>query len=66
MTFPALMWVLGNTPGAAIMANATNTVALGLYRSEGFAEDGRRRNYYRPPGGAPVDAILMSKSSGTA
>ena len=45
---------------------ATNTVALGLYRSEGFAEDGRRRNYYRPPGGAPVDAILMSKSSGTA
>lgn len=28
VTFPALMWALGGTPGAAIMANATNTVAL--------------------------------------
>jgi len=28
ITFPALMWVLGNVPGAAIIANATNTVAL--------------------------------------
>ncbi len=28
VTFPALMWALGNAPGAAIIANATNTVAL--------------------------------------
>lgn len=28
VTFPALMWALGNVPGASIMANATNTVAL--------------------------------------
>jgi uncharacterized membrane protein YfcA len=28
VTFPALMLALGNVPGAAIMANATNTVAL--------------------------------------
>ena len=28
VTFPALMWVLGSVPGAAIVANATNTVAL--------------------------------------
>ena len=28
VTFPALMWALGGTPGAAIIANATNTVAL--------------------------------------
>jgi uncharacterized membrane protein YfcA len=28
ITFPALMLVLGNAPGAAIVANATNTVAL--------------------------------------
>jgi uncharacterized membrane protein YfcA len=28
VTFPALLWVLGNVPGASIMANATNTVAL--------------------------------------
>lgn len=28
ITFPALLWALGGTPGAAIIANATNTVAL--------------------------------------
>lgn len=28
VTFPALLWVLGNVPGAAIVANGTNTVAL--------------------------------------
>ena|GEM_PF-10303 len=28
ITFPALVWALGGTPGAAIIANATNTVAL--------------------------------------
>lgn len=28
VTFPALMWAMGNVPGAAIIANATNTVAL--------------------------------------
>ena len=28
VTFPALLWALGGTPGATIMANATNTVAL--------------------------------------
>lgn len=28
VAFPALMFVLGNVSGAAIIANATNTVAL--------------------------------------
>ena len=28
ITFPALLWALGGTPGATIVANATNTVAL--------------------------------------
>ncbi len=28
ITFPALLWALGGTPGATIIANATNTVAL--------------------------------------
>ena len=28
ITFPALLWILGGTPNAAIVANATNTVAL--------------------------------------
>ena len=28
VTFPALMWALGGLPGASIIANATNTVAL--------------------------------------
>ena len=39
-----------------------NAPALGLYRSEGFREDGFRRAYYRVKDGEPVDAILMSKS----
>ena len=38
-----------------------NAAALGLYRSEGFREDGVRKAYYRVKGAAPVDAILMSK-----
>ena len=41
---------------------ATNEVARGLYRSEGFAEDGLRKSYYRARGADPVDAILMSRS----
>ena len=28
LTFPALLWILGGTPNASIIANATNTVAL--------------------------------------
>ena len=39
-----------------------NAPALGLYRSEGFREDGVRKAYYRVKDAAPVDAILMSKS----
>lgn len=35
---------------------ADNTVAEGLYRSEGFAEIGRRPRYYQPD---DVDAIVM-------
>jgi uncharacterized membrane protein YfcA len=28
LTFPALLWILGGTPNASIIANATNTVSL--------------------------------------
>ena len=35
---------------------ADNPVAEGLYRSEGFAEIGRRPRYYQPD---DVDAIVM-------
>jgi ribosomal-protein-alanine acetyltransferase len=35
---------------------ADNPVAEGLYRSEGFAELGRRPRYYQPDG---VDAVVM-------
>lgn len=40
---------------------ASNIPALGLYRSEGFCEDGVRRGYY-PASGGREDAILMSRS----
>jgi ribosomal-protein-alanine N-acetyltransferase len=36
---------------------ASNTAALALYRSAGFAEDGLRRGYYSDPS---EDAVLMS------
>lgn len=42
---------------------ADNAAALGLYRSAGWAETGRRKGYYRRPGGA-VDALTMSKRLG--
>lgn len=43
---------------------ADNTAALGLYRSEGFEEIGRRKNYYAQLGDAArVDALVMGKSS---
>jgi ribosomal-protein-alanine N-acetyltransferase len=39
-----------------------NLPALGLYRSAGFCEVGRRPGYYPGRGtGAPVDALLMEK-----
>lgn len=40
---------------------ADNHAARALYLSLGFAEDGRRKGYYRPTGAEPIDAILMSK-----
>jgi tRNA threonylcarbamoyl adenosine modification protein YeaZ/ribosomal-protein-alanine acetyltransferase len=41
--------------------NETNAPALALYRSSGFAEAGRRKDYYETPAGRQ-DAILMAKS----
>ncbi|MET0378502.1 MAG: ribosomal protein S18-alanine N-acetyltransferase [Spongiibacteraceae bacterium] len=38
----------------------SNGAAITLYKSLGFNEDGRRRNYYPTPGGRE-DALLMSK-----
>lgn len=40
---------------------STNTAARALYTSEGFAEDGLRKGYYRREASPPIDAILMSK-----
>lgn len=40
----------------------SNRAARSLYETEGFREDGRRKGYYRTSGGAPVDALLMSKA----
>jgi ribosomal-protein-alanine N-acetyltransferase len=38
-----------------------NTAALGLYRTFGFAEEGRRRGYYRDPNGAR-DALILGRA----
>ena len=40
---------------------ADNDGAIALYRAIGFAEDGRRSNYYRRETGR-VDAVLMSRA----
>lgn len=41
---------------------ADNSAALALYRVAGFAEVGQRRGYYRAPGRAPVDALVLEAS----
>jgi ribosomal-protein-alanine N-acetyltransferase len=43
----------------------TNARARALYLSEGFAEAGRRRDYYPAPQGRHEDAILMTKVLGS-
>ncbi|MBU2868785.1 GNAT family N-acetyltransferase [Pacificibacter marinus] len=39
----------------------TNTVAIKLYLSHGYAESGRRRAYYAAPDGTKIDAFVFSK-----
>jgi len=39
---------------------ATNERALALYRSEGFVEEGRRRDFFHTESGEYVDDVLMS------
>jgi ribosomal-protein-alanine N-acetyltransferase len=43
----------------------SNARARALYLSEGFAEAGRRRDYYPAPQGRHEDAILMTKVLGS-
>jgi len=56
--FSALSETLGGRGIAEIMleVRAGNGAALGLYRSVGFVEEGRRRGYYADP---LEDAVLM-------
>src|SRR5262249_49964957 len=37
-----------------------NTAALGLYKSLGFQEAGRRKGYYERPGGVAEDALTLA------
>ena len=39
---------------------ADNKAALKLYKGLGFAAAGRRKAYYRRPGGKPVDAVVLA------
>lgn len=40
---------------------ARNHAAIALYTVHGYIESGRRKAYYRHPGGVPDDAILMDR-----
>jgi [ribosomal protein S18]-alanine N-acetyltransferase len=39
---------------------ADNTAATKLYKGMGFGAVGRRKDYYRRPGGQPVDAVILA------
>jgi len=39
---------------------ADNTAAIRLYKGLGFEAVGRRKAYYRRPGGQPVDAVVLA------
>lgn len=41
-----------------------NAAALRLYRTEGFAEVGRRAGYYARPDGRPATALVMARDLG--
>jgi ribosomal-protein-alanine N-acetyltransferase len=43
---------------------ADNPAALRLYRTEGFAEIGRREGYYARADGAPATALVMARDLG--
>ena len=38
-----------------------NTAAIALYHAAGYRETGRRRGYYRQPGRAAEDALILSR-----
>ncbi|AMY67857.1 GNAT family N-acetyltransferase [Frigidibacter mobilis] len=39
-----------------------NLAAIALYATAGFAQAGRRRGYYRLPGGGATDALVMTRA----
>jgi ribosomal-protein-alanine N-acetyltransferase len=53
---------LAQARGAAMMfleVDAANAAALALYAQLGFAKTGERKGYYRVPGKAPADALVL-------
>lgn len=50
-----------NATSAFLEVAQDNTEALGLYRTSGWCESGRRRNYYARQSGGKVDALLFTK-----
>jgi [ribosomal protein S18]-alanine N-acetyltransferase len=63
-------WLLGQVRARAVSAGAvslwlevrpSNINAIALYESAGFAQVGKRPNYYPAPGGQREDAILMKQ-----
>ncbi len=59
-----LSWAQGEGATEAMLeVRASNLAALALYRSLGFAVQGRRPGYYREP---PEDALLMGRQVGAS
>jgi ribosomal-protein-alanine N-acetyltransferase len=38
-----------------------NEAAIALYAKCGYSESGRRKNYYSPPKGPKLDALILRK-----
>ncbi|MFX8246689.1 hypothetical protein ABTL56_19205, partial [Acinetobacter baumannii] len=48
--------------GLFLEVAADNEPAIALYRSAAFVPVGRRAGYYRRPGGAAMDALVLRRA----
>ena len=51
-----------NAGSGFLEVSAQNQAAISLYLQAGFAKAGRRKGYYTPPEGPPIDALAMARA----